>query len=92
MDENQLSWPLRRDVALEEDHEEGEDTRIPAGAEATFTYTFTPDKKVSAPAVLKLVVELVYHRLPAGLAEQYAKPEEEVSRVFHAQAIDIPLM
>ena len=92
MGDNQLSWPLRRDVSLEQDHEEGEDTRLPSGGESAFAYTFTPDKKLSAPAVLQLVVELVYHRLPAGLAEQYGKSEEEVSRVFHEQVVDIPLM
>jgi len=91
IDGNELSWPLRRDVSLEDDHEEGEDTRIPSGSEVTFAYTFTPDKKLAAPSTLQLVVELVYHRLPAGLAEQYGKPLDEVSRVFHQQIVEIPL-
>jgi len=88
---SELSWPLRRDVRFEEDHEEGEDTRIPSGGDVTFAYTFTPDKKLSAPATLQLVVELAYHRLPEGYEEQYGKEEGETSRVFHRQVVRIPL-
>ena len=78
-------------VSLEPDHAEGEDSRLPAGGEMSVDYAVTPDKKLPAPSTLVLVVELIYHRLPAELAEQYGKQPEEISRVFHRQAVRIPL-
>lgn len=88
MDPQAKSWALRREVALDADHEPGEDTRLPAGAEMTLEYAITPDKKLPAPGDLKLIVQLTYHRLPEELAEQYAI---EVSHVFHRQEIVVPL-
>jgi hypothetical protein len=85
------SWSFRREVALDPEHEAGEDTRLPAGEEVAFEYSYTPDKKVEAPADLRLVVELAYHRLPAELVEQYELAEEDVTTVFHSQVIAIPL-
>lgn len=87
----QVSWPMRRVVNLEPDHEEGEDTRLPPGGELLADYSFTPGKKLTTPSTLELVVELVYHRLPAELAEQYGKESQDVSRVFHSQVVKIPL-
>jgi hypothetical protein len=83
-----VSWSLQREVSLEADHEIGEDTRLAAGAERVLEYAITPDKKLPAPADLVLVVELIYHQLPADLAAQY---ELEDARVFHRQEIEIPL-
>jgi len=85
------SWALRREVALDGEHAEGQDTRLASGDQVTFDYAVTPDKKLPAPSTLSLVVELVYHRLPAELVEQYGKQEEEVARVFKRQEIVIPL-
>lgn len=85
------SWALRREVQLDGEHDEIQDTRLASGAEVTFDYAVTPDKKLPAPTTLVLVVELVYHRLPAELLEQYGKQEADVSRVFHRQEIAIPL-
>lgn len=91
IDPAQQSWPLRRVVQLDGEHAEGEDTRLASGAEVTFDYEVTPDKKLPAPSTLVLVVELAYHRLPAELVEQYGKTEQDVTRVFHRQEISIPL-
>lgn len=85
------SWPLRRVVDLEGEHEAGEDTRIPAGGTATFDYLVAPSKRAKAPADLRITVELWYHQLPPELVEQYGKTPDEVSRLFHAQEIVIPL-
>ena len=82
------SWALRREVSLDPDHTQGEDTRLASGAEMLLDYAITPDKKLPAPGELKLIVQLVYHRLPQELAEQY---ELEDAHVFHRQVIEIPL-
>ena len=91
MEAEPASWPLRRQVDLEGEHEAGEDTRIPAGGVATFDYLVTPGKKTTAPADLRVEVELWYHRLPPELLEPYGKTPEEVGRRFHVQEIVIPL-
>ncbi len=88
LDPHTLSHALRREVSLDGDHEQGEDTRLAAGAEKVLDYAVTPDKKLPAPGDLKLVVQLIYHRLPLELAEQY---EIEDAHVFHRQEISIPL-
>ncbi len=86
-----VSWPIRRVVDLDGEHVLGEDTRIPAGGGATFEHTITPSKKATAPADLRVRVELVYHRLPADLVELHDQDPADISRVFHAQEILIPL-
>lgn len=91
MDPAPRSWPLRRVVELDGEHAEGEDTRIPSGGVASFEYAITPGKKTEAPAMLTLVVELVHHRLPPELVEQFGKSEDELSRVFHQQLVSVPL-
>ena len=48
-------------------------------------------KKATAPADLRVRVELVYHRLPADLVELHDQDPADISRVFHAQEILIPL-
>jgi len=91
MEGTEQSWVFQRAVALVGEHEQGEDTRLPSGEEVAFEYSYTPDKKVDAPADMKLVVELAYHRLPTELVEQYELAEEQVTTVFHRQEIDVPL-